>query len=120
MSKIYRFTSKSVQLAKNAVNERGEVAAPKGCQLRRICGGVAALSASLPGKILREALDLPSEMPQILGKIGLNAAHLPDFSTQIKWFNRIKTALWRNVSKHYCHRTDYRVQTLKATALVGT
>ena len=25
-----------------------------------------------------------------------------------------------NASRHYCHRTDYRVQTLKATALVDT
>jgi len=30
MSKISRFTKKAVQLAKNAVGERGEVAAPKG------------------------------------------------------------------------------------------
>jgi len=28
MSKIFRFTSKAVQLAKNAVGERDEVAAP--------------------------------------------------------------------------------------------
>jgi len=30
MSKISRFTKKAGQLAKNAVGERGEVAAPKG------------------------------------------------------------------------------------------
>jgi len=30
MSKISRFTKKAVQLAKNAVGEGGEVAAPKG------------------------------------------------------------------------------------------
>jgi len=29
----------------------------------------------------REALDLLSEMPHILGEIGLNAADLPDHST---------------------------------------
>ncbi|MUV58102.1 IS5 family transposase [Halogeometricum sp. CBA1124] len=147
MSKISRFTSKVIQLAKNAVGERGEVAAPEGG------GGFAEYAVvSLHclrvylGKSYREALDLLSEMPQILGEIGLNAADLPDHSTLVKWFDRIKTALWRvllrlsaqlhdpsghaaidatffdreNASKHYCRRTNYRVQTLKTTALVDT
>ncbi|RKS83220.1 IS5 family transposase [Haloarcula quadrata] len=147
MSKISRFTSKVVQLAKNAVGERGEVAAPEGG------GGFAEYAVvSLHclrvylQKSYREALDLLSEMPQILGEIGLDAADLPDHSTLVKWFDRIKTALWRvllrlsaqehepsghaaidatffdreNASKHYCCRTNYRVQTLKATALVDT
>ncbi|GGN85606.1 hypothetical protein GCM10009030_02290 [Haloarcula pellucida] len=94
----------------------------------------------------RETLDLLSEMPQILGEIGLDSADLPDHLTLVKWFDRIKTALWRvllrlsaqlhdpsghaaidatffhreTASKHYCRRTNYRVQTLKTTALVGT
>ncbi|NHN65682.1 IS5 family transposase [Haloarcula sp. JP-Z28] len=147
MSKISRFTQKAVQLAKNAVGERGEVAAPEGG------GGFAEYAVvSLHclrvylEKSYREALDLLSEMPQILGEIGLNAADLPDHSTLVKRFDRIKTALWRvllrlsaqlhepsghaaidatffdrkNASKHYCRRTNYRVQTLKATALVDT
>ncbi|GCF16280.1 IS5/IS1182 family transposase [Haloarcula mannanilytica] len=147
MSKISRFTSKAVQLAKNAVGDRGEVAAPEGG------GGFAEYAVvSLHclrvylEKSYREALDLLSEMPHILGEIGLNAADLPDHSTLIKWFDRIKTALWRvllrlsvqlhgpsghaaidatffdreNASKHYCRRTNYRVQTLKTTALVDT
>jgi len=85
-------------------------------------------------------------MPQILGEIGLDAADLPGHSTLVKWFDRIKTALWRvllrrsaqqhdlsghaaidatffdreNAIRHYCRRTNYRVQTLKATALVDT
>ncbi|MFB1066303.1 IS5 family transposase [Natrinema sp. H-ect4] len=147
MSKISRFTSKAVQLAKNAVGGRGEVAAPEG-------GGGFAEYAVLSlhclrvylEKSYRETLDLLSEMPQILGEIGLNAANLPDHSTLVKWFDRIKTALWRvllrlsaqlhepsghaaidatffdreNASKHYCRRTNYRVQTLKTTALVDT
>jgi len=33
-------------------------------------------------------------MPQTLGEIGLDAADLPDHSTLVKWFDRIKTALW--------------------------
>jgi len=147
MSKISRFTSKAVQLAKNAVGGRGEVAAPEGG------GGFAdyavvslhCLRVYLE-KSYREALDLLSEMPHILGEIGLEAADLPDHSTLVKWFDRIKTAMWRvllrlsaqlhdlsghaaidatffdreNASKHYCRRTNYRVQTLKATALVDT
>ncbi len=78
-------------------------------------------------------------MPQILAEIGLDAADLPDHSTPVKWFDRIKTALWRvllrlsaqlhdpsghaaidatffdreHASKHYCRRTNYRVKTLK-------
>jgi len=147
MSKISRFTKKAVQLAKNAVGGRGEVAAPEGG------GGFAdyavvslhCLRVYLE-KSYREALDLLSEMPHILGEIGLEAADLPDHSTLVKWFDRIKTAMWRvllrlssqlhdlsghaaidatffdreNASKHYCRRTNYRVQTLKATALVDT
>jgi len=147
MSKISRFTEKAVRLAKNAVGGRGEVAAPEGG------GGFAdyavvslhCLRVYLE-KSYREALDLLSEMPHILGEIGLEAADLPDHSTLVKWFDRIKTAMWRvllrlsaqlhdlsghaaidatffdreNASKHYCRRTNYRVQTLKATALVDT
>ncbi|MFC7132365.1 MULTISPECIES: IS5 family transposase [Salinibaculum] len=147
MSKISRFTSKAVQLAKNAVGGRGEVAAPEGG------GGFAEYAVvSLHclrvylEKSYRETLDLLSEMPQILAEIGLDEADLPDHSTLVKWFDRIKTALWRvllrlsselhdpsghaaidatffdreTASKHYCRRTNYRVQTLKTTALVDT
>jgi IS5 family transposase len=147
MSKISRFTKNAVRLAQNAVGGRGEVAAPEG-------GGSFAEYAVVSlhclrvylGKSYREALDLLSEMPQILGEIGLDAADLPDHSTLVKWFDRIKTALWRvllrlsaqlhepsshaaidatffdreTASKHYCRRTNHRVQTLKATALVDT
>ncbi len=85
-------------------------------------------------------------MPQILAEIGLDEADLPDHSTLVKAFDRLKTALWRvllrlsseqhdpsghaaidatffdreTASKHYCRRTNYRVQTLKTTALVDT
>jgi hypothetical protein len=73
-------------------------------------------------------------------------ADLPDHSTLVKTFDRLETALWRvllrlsselhdpsghgvidatffdreTASKHYCRRTNYRVQTLKTTALVDT
>ncbi|SFS54347.1 transposase, IS5 family [Halostagnicola kamekurae] len=113
---------------------------------RRLRRRIAALSAGLLEKSYREALDLLNEKPHILGEIGRFKAELPDHSTLVKWFDRIKAALWRvllclsaqlhepsghaaidatffdreNASKHYCRRTNYRVQTLKATALVGT
>ena len=147
MSKISRFTSKAVTLAKNAVGGRGEVAAPEGG------GGFADYAVvSLHclriylAKPYREALDLLSEMPQILAEIGLEKADLPDHSTLVKAFDRLKMAVWRvllrlsaqlhepsghaamdatffdreHASKHYCRRTNYRVQTLKTTALVDT
>lgn len=41
------------------------------------------------------ALDLLSEMPQILEEIGLTAADLPDHSTLMKAFDTIKMAVWR-------------------------
>ncbi|MDQ2052644.1 IS5 family transposase [Natronolimnohabitans sp. A-GB9] len=147
MSKISRFTGKVVTLAKSAVGGRGESAAPQGG------GGFADYAVvSLHclriylEKSYREALDLLSEMPQILAEIGLEKADLPDHSTLVKAFDRIKMEVWRvllrlsaqlhkpsghaamdatffdreNASKHYCRRTNYRVQTLKTTALVDT
>jgi len=147
MSKISRFTSKAVTLAKNAVGGRGEVAAPEG-------GGGFADYALVSLHCLRvyldasyrDALDWLSEMPQILGEIGLEEGDLPDHSTLVKAFDRFQMKIWRvllrlsselhnlsghaaidatffdreNASKHYCRRTNYRVQTLKATALVDT
>ncbi|MBC9987865.1 IS5 family transposase [Haloferax sp. AS1] len=147
MSKISRFTSKAVTLAKNAVGGRGEVAAPEG-------GGGFADYALVSLHCLRvyldesyrNALDLLSEMPHICGEIGLEEGNLPDHSTLVKAFDRFEMKVWRvllrlspelhdlsghaaidatffdreNASKHYCRRTDYRVQTLKATALVDT
>jgi IS5 family transposase len=147
MSKISRFMSKAVQLAKNIVGGRDEVAAPEGG------GGFAdyavvslhCLRVYLE-KPYRETLYLLSEMPHVLTQIGLEPTDLPHHSALVKWFDRIKTALWRvllglsaqlhdlsghaaidatffdrkNASKYYCRRTNYRVQTLKTTALVDT
>ncbi|WP_254809727.1 IS5 family transposase [Natronosalvus amylolyticus] len=147
MSKISRFTSKAVSLAKNAVGGRGEAAAPEGG------GGFADYAVvSLHclriylEKSYREALDLLSEMPHILAEIGLEAGDLPHHSTLVKAFDRFEMEVWRvllrlsaqlhetadhaamgatffdreTASKHYCRRTNYRVQTLKTTALVDT
>ncbi len=145
MSKISRFTTKGVTLAKNAVGGRGEVAAPEG-------GGGFADYALVSLHCLRiyldesyrNALDLLSEMPHILAEIGLEEGDLLDHSTHVKAFDRFLMKIWRvllrlsaqlhdlsgraaidatffdreNASKHYCRRANYRVQTLKTTALV--
>ena len=147
LSKISRFTIKAVTLAKNVVGGRGEVAALEG-------GGGFADYALVSLHCLRvyldesycNALDLLSEMPHILGGIGLEEGDLPDHSTLVKAFGRFEMKVWRvllrlswelhnlsgraaidatffdreNASKHYCRRTNYRVQTLKATALGDT
>ena len=94
----------------------------------------------------RNTLDLLSEMPHILGEIGLEEGDLPDHSTLVEVFERFQMKVWRvllrlslelhnssghaaidatffdreNTSKHYCRWTNYRVQTLKATVLVDT
>jgi len=147
MSKISRFTQKVVTLAKNAVGGRGETAAPTGGGSFADYAVVSlhCLRIYLE-KSYREALDLLSEMPHILAEIGLEPDELPHHSTLVKWFERLTMAVWRvllrlsaqehepsgeaaidstyfdreNASKHYCRRTNYRVQTLKTTALVDT
>ena len=147
MSQISRFTRKVVTLAKNAVGDRRETAAPTG-------GGSFADYAVVSlhclrvylGQSYRTTLDWLSEMPQILAEIGLEPDELPHHSTLVKWFDTLTMAVWRvllrlsaqehdpsgdaaidstyfdreNASKHYCRRTNYRVQTLKTTALVDT
>ena len=147
MSKISRFTRKVVTLAKNAVGGRGEAAAPQGGGgfADYAIVSLHCLRIYLD-KSYRESLDLLSEMPQILREIGLEKADLPHHSTLVKAFERIQIAVWRvllrlssqlhepsgraamdatffdreTASKHYCRRTNYRVQTLKVTALVDT
>ena len=76
MPKISRFTKKGVQLAKNAVGERGEVAEYAVVSLH-------CLRVYLE-KSYRVALDLLSEMPHILGEIGLEPADIPHHSTLVK------------------------------------
>lgn len=147
MSKISRFTSKAVTLGKNAVGGRGEAAAPKGGGGFADYAVVSlhCLRIYLE-KPYRETLDLLSEMPHILAEIGLEADDLPDHSTLVKAFDSFEMKIWRvllrlsselhdtadhaamdatffdreTASKHYCRRTNYRVQTLKTTALVDT
>lgn len=95
-------------------------------------------------KSYREALDLLSEMPHILREIGRAEADLPDHTMLVEMFDKIRVTVWRvllrgevqehepsshvaidstffdreNTSKHYCRRTNHRVQTLKTAAHV--
>ncbi|MFC7251491.1 IS5 family transposase [Halomicroarcula sp. GCM10025324] len=118
---------------------------PKGWRLRQYAVVSLHCLRVYLEKSYREALDLLSEMPQILAEIGLDAADLPDHSTlssgliesrqhsgecccasrrscdpsghaaiDATFFDR------EHASKHYCRRTNYRVKTLKAAALVDT
>jgi len=72
----FRFRKKAVQLAKNTVGSRGEVADYAVVSLHY-------LRVYLE-KSYQEALDLLSEMPHILGDIGLEPADLPHHSTLFK------------------------------------
>ena len=147
MSEVSRFTGRAVTLAKNAVGGRDESAAPNGGGgfADYALVSLHCLRVYLE-KSYRVTLDLLSEMPQILREIGLDAADLPDHSTLVKALDRLTMAVLRvvlrlsaqlhdpaghtaidstffdreNASRHYCHRTNYRIRTLKATALVDT
>ncbi len=138
MSKISRFTTKAVTLAKNVVGGRVEAADYALVSLH-------CLRIYL-GESYRNALDLLSEMPHILAQTGLEEGDLPDNSTLVKAFDKFQMEVWRvllrlsaqlhglsgrgaidarffdreNASKHYYRRTNHRVQTLKTTALVDT
>ena len=133
MSKISRFTSETVRLAKMLL-----VADYAVVSLHYLRIYLA--------KSYREALDLLSKMPHILTEIGLKGGDLPHHSTLVKAIDRLQMNIWRvllclsaqlhdtadhapmyatffdreTVSKHSCRQTNYRVQTLRTTALVDT
>ena len=81
---------------KNAVDDRDESAAPTG-------GGGFADHALVSlhclrvylEKSYRVALDLLSEMPQILREIGRFEADLPHHSTLVRAFDRFTVAIWQ-------------------------
>ena len=146
MTQISRFIGEVVPVAQRVTGDGGESAAPED-------GGFAdyalvslhCLQIYLDTSY-RMTIDLLTEMPQIIGDIGLSAADRPAPSTLCKAFDRISLSVCRvllhllaqlhdtadhavmdatffdrkTASKHYCCRTNYRVQTLKTTALVDT
>jgi IS5 family transposase len=147
MTQISRFTEEIVPIAQRVTGDGDESAAPEG-------GGGFADYAFVSLHCLRiyldttyrMTIDLLKEMPQIIGKIGLEPADLPHPSTLCKAFDRISMSLCRVLlrqsaechdpskhggldatfyerdaaSRHYCNRTNYRVQKLKVTKLVDT
>ena len=147
MTQISRFTEEVVPVIKRVTGVRDESAAPDG---GGGFADYALVSLHYLWIYLdtsyRMTIDLLKEMPQITGEIGLDAADLPAPLTLCKALDRIEMSLCRvllrqsaqlhdpsehaaldatfydrdRASRHYCHHTNYHVQTLKVTKLVDT
>jgi len=144
-SSLTRFTSRVVSLAKKATDGASEPPVQKGD------GGYADwVIVAIHG--LREYLDHSyrllldelSEMDDIVEKLGLTVAELPDFTTVAVRYQELKMAVWRallrlstelletgevqaidatgfdrhGASQHYATRTGYTFKAVKTTALV--
>jgi IS5 family transposase len=147
MTQISRFTEEVVLVAQRVTGDGDESAAPNGGGgfADSALVSLHCLRIYLDTSY-RMTIDLLKEMPQIIREIGLDAADLPAPSTLCKALDRIEMSLCRvllrqsaqlhdpsehaaldatfyerdRASRHYCHRTNYRVQTLKVTKLVDT
>ena len=146
-TQISRFTEEVVPVAQRVTGDGDESAAPDGGGgfADYALVSLHCLRIYLDTSY-RMTIDLLKEMPQITGEIGLDAADLPVPPTLCKALDRIEMSLCRvllrqsaqlhdpsehaaldatfyerdRASRHYCHRTNYRVQTLKVTKLVDT
>ena len=147
MTQISRFTEEVVPVAERVTGDGDESAAPDsgGGFADYAFVSLHCLRIYLDTSY-HMTIDLLKEMPQITGEIGLDAADLPAPSTLCKALDRIEMSLCRvllrqsaqlhdpskhaaldatfyerdRASRHYCHRTNYHVQTLKVTKLVDT
>jgi IS5 family transposase len=147
MTQISRFTEQCVLIAERVTGDGDESAAPNGGGgfADSVLVSLHCLRIYLDTSY-RMTIDPLKEMPQITEEIGLNTADLPAPSTLCKALDRIEMSLCRvllrqsaqlhepsehaaldatfydrdRASRHYCHRTNYRVQTLKVTKLVDT
>jgi IS5 family transposase len=147
MTKISRFTERCVVIAQRVTGDGDESAAPDGGGgfADYALVSLHCLRIYLDSSY-RMTIDLLKEMPQITGEIGLDVADLPAPSTLCKALDHIEMSLCRvllrqssqlhdpsehaaldatsyerdRASRHYCHRTNYCVQTLKVTKLVDT
>jgi IS5 family transposase len=147
MRQVSRFTEAVVPVAQRVTGDGDESAAPDGgggfADYPLV--SLHCLRISLDTSY-RMTIDLLKEMPQITGEIGRVEADLPAPSTLCKALDRIEMSLCRvllrqsaqlhdpsehaaldatfydrdRASRHCCHRTNYRVQTLKTTKLVDT
>ena len=147
MNVTTRFAEEFVSLAESYSDDAGEPAAPEGGGRFAEHAMISLHGMRIfLGKSYEMALDILATMTPILEEIGLEPADLPDPSTLCKWFDRITLDVWRvllrhsaqlhdpsdhvavdatyydrsRASKHYCQRTNYRVQTIEATKLVDT
>ncbi len=147
MNSTTRLTEDLVSLVKSYSDGADEAAAPKG---GGSFANYAIISLHSLRIFLEKSyvmsLDLLETMTQILDIVGLEPDDLPHPSTLNKWLDKIEMAVWRVLlrhsaqlhdpsphvavdatyyerspaSKHYCDRTNYRVQTIEATKLVDT
>jgi IS5 family transposase len=141
------FTEEVVSLAESYSDEDSETAVPEGGSSYAEYAMITLHGLRI---FLDESYEMTIDrlevMPPILDIIGLEPGDLPHPSTLCKWFDQITMAVWRvllrhsaqlhdlsdhvavdatyydrsRASKHYCQRTNYRVQTLEATKLVDT
>ena len=147
MRQVSRFTEAVVPVAQRVTGDGDESAAPDGGGgfAEYALVSLHCLRISLDASY-RMTIDLLKEMPQITGEIGRVEAGFSVPSTLCKALDRIEMSLCRvllrqsaqlhdpsehaaldatfyerdRASRHYCHRTNYRVQTLKVTKLVDT
>jgi IS5 family transposase len=142
-----RFTEEMMSIAESYSDDADEPAAPEGggsfADYAMISLHGLRIFLDETYKMIIDRLEV---MPPILDIIGLEPDDLPHPSTLNKWFDRIKMDVWRVLlrhsaqlhnpspraavdatyyerspaSKHYCERTNYRVQTIEATKLVDT
>ena len=147
MTQISRFTERCVLVAQRVTDDGDESTAPNGGGgfADYALVSLHCLRIYLDTSY-RMTIDLLTEMPQITEEICLDAADLPAPSMLCKAFDRIEMSVWQvllrqsaqlhepskhaaldatfyerdRASRHYCHRTNYRVQTLEVTKLVDT
>jgi len=147
MNLTTRFAEEMVSLAQSYSVDCTEAAAPEGggsfAEYAMISLHGLRIFLDETYEMIIDRLEV---MPPILDVIGLEPDDLPHPSTLNKWFDRILMDVWRVLlrhsaqlhdpsphvavdatyyerspaSKHYCDRTNYRVQTVEATKLVDT
>ena len=147
MNVTTRFTEEMVSLAKSYCDDSDETAAPEGggsfAEYAMISLHRLRIFFEETDEMIIDRLEV---MPPILEIIGLEPEDLSHPLTLNKWFDKITMNVWRVLlrhsaqlhdlsphvavdapyyerspaSKHYCDRTDYRVQTVEATKLVDT
>jgi len=144
-SKLSRFTSKVVSLAKKAVGDghKPPVQKGEGGFADWVIVGLHGLREYL-GHPYRRLMDVLHEMPGIAAKFGLSVDELPDFTTVCTRKQELEMRIWRVMlrlsaqlqetgdvqaidatgldrvaaSQHYANRTDYTFRSVKTTALI--